>query len=258
MVHCATPLLKLPGHRILLKLEGCNPTGSLRDRAIFPMLKGKSGKLLLTDWGPFALSAAWAAKLLENELEIWLPEHSPKLFLKKLADYPCTVRQFPLPLRELQAKITEAEGTLLDPWNDPEHPMAYCESLAEELWLQSRGDLSAVVCGTDSCACLMGCSTGLKMKNPQIKAVAAPMSVDFCGNHDPLGDWDPEFYVPQLCDILSYCSLQEAQKAKEWLRETYRISCGIIGGGVLHAALKLEKELSGNIAVILPSRWDCY
>lgn len=258
MVHCATPLLTLPGHRILLKLEGCNPTGSLRDRAIFPMLQGKSGKLLLADWGPFALSAAWAAKLMERELEILLPEHSPKHFLKKLEAFPCAVRQLPLPLAELRKQIMETEGVLLDPWNDPEHPMAYCESLAEELWRQSGGDLAAVVCGTDSCACLMGCSTGLKMKNPQIKAVAAPISVDFCGNHDPLGAADPEFYVPQLCDLLSYCSLQQAQKTREWLWETAHIPCGIIGGAALHAALELEKDLPGNIAVILPSRWDCY
>ncbi len=258
MICCATPLLTLPGHRILLKLEGCNPTGSLRDRAIFTMIGKKTGKFLLADWGPFALSAVWAAKLLKKELELWMPEHTPKPFLKKLADYPCTIRQFSLPLAELQKKITKAEGTLLDPWNDPEHPMAYCESLAEEMWQQSDGDLAAVVCGTDSCACLMGCSTGLKIKNPQVKAIAAPISVDFCGNHDPLGEADPEFYVPQLCDLLSYCSLQQAQKAREWLWERTHISCGIIGGAALHAALTLENKLEGNIAVVLPSRWDCY
>ena len=255
-----TPLLNLPGHRILLKMEGCNPTGSLYDRAIFPMLKGKAEqqKLLLADWGPFALSAAWAAKLLERELEIWLPEHAPKRFSMKLEQFPCKVKHFNKPLAELRQIAASEDCEILDPWADPEHPMAYCESLAEELWQQSGGNLSAFVSGTDSCACLMGCSTGLKIKNPGILAVAAPISLEFCGNHDPLGDADPEFYVPQLCDMLSYCSLQGAQKAREWLWETCRIPCGLIGGAALHAALQLEKEISGNIAVILPSRYDCF
>ena len=258
MFYGATPLLKLPEHRIFLKLESCNPTGSLRDRAVFPMMKGRSGKLFLADWGPFALSAAWAAKLLGAELEIWLPEHAPRALTVELASYPCKLRQFAKPLVLLRQELSQTEENILDSWTDPEHPMAYCESLADELWQQTHGDLSAIVCGTDSCACLMGCSIGLKSKNPEILAVGAPISVDFCGNHDPLGNADPEFYVPQLCDALTYCSLQEAQNAREWLLEKTAVHCGSAGGGALHAALALEKEISGNLVVILPSKFDCF
>lgn len=261
-----TPLLPVDG-QLFLKLEGCNPSGSLRDRAVFPMIRAgeqQEKTLLLADWGPFALSAAWASALLKRNLELWLPADTPQEITVQLQRYPLQLHQVKLPLPELQqqirqlAELRSEQYQLLDPSLDPEHPMAYCESLAEEIWLQTNGDLSAIVSGTDSCACLMGCSTGLKQKSPDILAIAAPISQDFYGNSDPLGSTDPEFYVPQLCDLLSYYSLSDAQQAQNDLFQRTGISCGIIGGAAYHAAKSLQKEIDGKIVAILPSRYDCF
>lgn len=261
-----TPLQPL-NDRLYLKLEGCNPTGSLRDRAIFPMIKAgnKPGTiLLLADWGPFALSAAWAAAVLKRKLELWLPDDAPSCFVEQLQQYDLQLHRVKLPLKELQQQIRELAALqperyqLLEPAMDPEHPMAYCESLAEELWQQTGGEIKAVVAGTDSCACLMGCATALKQKDPDILSVAAPISRDFYGNSDPLGEADPEFYVPQLCDLLSYCSLSDAKQAQEQLFRGSGLNCGMIGGAAYCAARELHKEIEGKIAVILPSRYDCF
>ena len=136
--------------------------------------------------------------------------------------------------------------------------MAYCETLAQEIWEQCGGILSAFVSGSDSSACLMGCSTGLKQKDPNILAVAAPISQDFYGNCDPLGSADPEFYVPQLCDLLSYCSLDDAKQAQKELFQRIGLPCGLVGGSAYHAAKALQNEIEGRIVVILPSRYDCF
>ena len=261
-----TPLLSVDG-QLFLKLEGCNPSGSLRDRAVFAMIHAADQQektLLLADWGPFALSAAWAATLWKRKLELWLPDDAPVEFLSQLQRYPLQLHRVKLPLAELQqqichlAELRPEEYQLLDPTLDPEHPMAYCESLAEEIWHQTKGNVSAIVSGTDTCACLMGCSTGLKQKNPDILAIAAPISQDFYGNSDPLGAADPEFYVPQLCDSISYCSYNDAERAQNELFHLAGVPCGIIGGAAYHTAKALQKEIDGQIVVILPSRYDCF
>ncbi len=249
MYLAATPMLAVPDSRILLKLEGCNFSGSIRDRAAFHMIKRTNSdkSLLLRDWGPFALSAAWAAKLMGKKLKLILPEDVPDVFKYLLS-------------HDFSDEITEESCELLEPELDPEHPMAYYEGLSEELWQQGNlyGKLSAVVCGTDTCATLMGCSTGLKIHDPNIMAVGAPISEEFYGNHDPLGAADPEFYVPQLCDMLSYTSMDEARKGKEWLAENMGIACGIVGGAAFVAAKALEKEVDGYIMAVLPSRFECW
>lgn len=248
-----TPLLPLGGSNILLKLEGFQPTGSMKDRIIFPMLQtaDKEKPLLVEDWGPFALSAAWACRSTGRELLCLLPEDGPDCFAEQ-------IRALGVAVVHDKRQIDEAVYQRLDQWMDPEHPMAYCESLAEELWQQTDGNLAAVVCGTETCGCLMGCATGLKMKNPDVLAVGAPIHRDFYGNCDPLGKADPEFYVPQLSDLLSYCSPESACEQQERLFIETGIHCGIIGGAALQAARELEKELFGPIVAILPSRYGCY
>ena len=77
-----TPLLPLDG-QLFLKSEGCNPSGSLRDRAAFSMIATDNNDqrtLLLADWGPFALSAAWIAAKTQRKLELWLPEDISNAF----------------------------------------------------------------------------------------------------------------------------------------------------------------------------------
>ncbi|MBP1580926.1 MAG: PLP-dependent lyase/thiolase [Oscillospiraceae bacterium] len=265
-MYCAsTPLLALPqSERIICKLEGANPSGSLKDRAVFPMIAGEDSRLplLTADWGPFALSTAWAGKLLGRQVHCLLPEDAPAVFVEKIHALGAQIHMERGSLQELRQRAARAEDVqLLDSSCDPEYAMAFCEGLAEELWSQCSGSIAALVCGTESCGCLMGCATGLKMKNPDIWAVAAPLSQDRYGSCDPLGTTDPEFYVPQLCDLLSYCSLQQARQQQKWFREQSGISCGIIGGAALQAAKDLEKELppdKGSIVVILPSCYDCY
>ncbi len=261
-----TPLLPIDG-QLFLKMESCNPSGSLRDRAIFPMIAAEDkpqSTLLLADWGPFALSAAWASVYLKRTLEIWLPDDAVNTFTKQLEQFDLQIHRVRLPLRELREQIRQLaelrpeQYQLLDPVMNPEHPMAYCETIAPEIWEQSNGEISAIVAGTDSCACLMGCATGLKQKNPTILSVAAPISQDFYGNSDPLGASDPEFYIPQLCDLLSYCSLSDARKAQKELFRLTGLSSGLIGGAAYFAAKSLQKETDGKIIVILPSRYDCF
>ncbi len=252
MYIAATPLLKASS-RILLKLEGCNPSGSIRDRAVFSMIKKAPSlekPLLVRDWGPFALSAAWAAKLLQRELTVLLPKDAPTPFRELLQKYPCRISN----TDEYDSEYYQ----ILDPLTDPEHPMAYCEGLAEELWQQCSGRIGAIVCGTDNCATLMGCSTGLKIHDPDILAVGAALNQEFYGSHDPLGPADPEFYIPQLCDRLSYITPEQAQSAQEQLSRNFGIPCGIVGGAAFAAAQALEQEVDGPIVAVLPSRYACW
>lgn len=253
-----TALLDLGGG-LFAKYEGAQPTGSVKDRVVLPMMAQfpKEKELLLADWGAFALSATRAAKLTGRTLHCFLPEDAPAEFAEQLSS--AQVGGSLPELRQRLAKMVEMEPrryALLDPALDPEHPMAYCESLAEELWQQCP-QMSALVCGTETCACLMGCITGLKQKNPEILSVAAPISRNFYGNADPLGQADPEFFVPQLCDRIFYCSMEEAKQAQAWFMEKTGLPCGLVGGAALHGARQLLAEQE-KILALIPSRYGCY
>lgn len=253
-----TALLDLGGG-LFAKYEGEQPTGSVKDRAILSMMAQfpAEKELLLADWGAFALSAVQAAKQTGRKLRCYLPADAPAEFAEQL---PCAEKGSTLgELRQMLADMAAKEPqryALLEPNLDPEHPMAYCEGLAQELWQQCE-DMSAFVCPTASCATLMGTVTGLKQKNPNILAVAAPISEDFYGNADPLGDSDPEFFVPQLCDRIFYCSKEEAQKAQAWFREKTGLPCGLGGGAAIHAGRQLLHEQK-KIVALIPSRYSCY
>ncbi len=252
-----TPLLDLGGG-LYAKYEGVQPTGSVKDRAVLPMMAQfpKEKEFLLADWGAFALAAANAAKIMGRKLHCFLPEDAPGVFTEQLPDAKRggTLSDLRIMVRKMAEK--EPKYALLEPELDPEHPMAYCESLAEELWQQCE-DMTAFVSSVESCAAFMGTVTGLKQKNPNLLAVAAAISQDFYGNADPLGAEDPEFFVPQLCDRIFYCSMEEAEKTRLWFMEKTGLPCGIVGGTALHAARQLLCEQE-KIIVLIPSRYGCY
>jgi len=253
-----TPLLDLGGG-LFAKYEGAQPTGSVKDRAVLPMMKqfSKEREFLLADWGAFALSAVWAAEMTGHKLRCYLPVDAAKEFAELL---PHATVEGTLPeLRQAVKEMAEKEPqrfALLEPTLDPEHPMAYCEDLAEELWRQCN-DITAFVSSVESCAALMGTVTGLKQKNPNILAVATPISQDFYGNADPLGNADPEFFVSQLCDRIFYCSMEDAKKGQLWFTEKTGLPCGICGGAALYGAKQLLGEQE-KIIVLIPSRYSCY
>lgn len=253
-----TPLLDLGGG-LFAKYEGAQPTGTLKDRAVLPMMEQFSmeKELLLDDWGAFALSAMKAAECQGRKLLCYLPADAPQEFTEQLpsAQVCGTLEQLRFMLKEMTAREPQRYA-LLEPELDPEHPMAYCENLAEEL-LRQCADMTAFVSSVESCASFMGTVTGLKQKIPDILAVAAPISQDFYGNADPLGKSDPEFYVPQLCDRIFYCSVAEAKQAKDWFMEKTKLPCGLCGGAALHAAKQLLSEQEKVVALI-PSRYSCY
>lgn len=270
-----TPLLPCPSlsstdHPVLLKLEGQNPTGSLKDRIVLPLLREQdpSGKTVLTaDWGPFALSAAWVCRLLGLPCRCILPVDAPSFVLKKLRVLGAEVqleRGSLSRLRQIAERLAHEDSCcFLDPWSSGENPMAYCDGLAQELWQETSGAadgrIAAVVAPTDTCGCLMGCSTGLKMRDPQIAAVAAaPSGFELFGLTDPTGPQDPYLYVPQLTDQICRCSLAEACAQRDRLWEQEGIACGLAGGAALAAVPKVKTEKEGSIVVILPSRYELY
>ena len=268
-----TPLIPCPSFPfaspVLVKLEGANPTGSLKDRVIRHFLEyyDASGKTVVAaDWGPFALSAAWGCQLYHIPCLCFVPSDIPPCILKLLHQLDAIVEVHNRSLPELRKMVSELSGqnphqyVFLDPWSDGENPMAYMETLAEELWQETNGSLSAIIAPADTCGCLMGCSTGLKIHDPEILAAAAVLEdKDFSyGTSDPEGPADPELYVPQLTDCIFRCPLSEAQSYQELLWQQEGILCGPSGGAALWAAGHIKTEKEGSIAVILPSRFSFY
>ena len=257
-----TPLLHYKDN-IFLKLESFNPTGSVTDRAAAKMIsKAEKNKTFVTaDWGAFSLSCACVCKSMGRDLECFLPEDTEEVFTKQIKALDCKIHFCEENPRKNALEYMMENGEkcyFLDHTTDPEAPMSYCETLAEEIWTQTDGKVSAIVSGTETCACLMGTATGLKMKNPSIFSVAGVIDKDFYGNCDPLGNSDPEFYIPQISDFLIYSPLENACAKQEKLFAERGIECGIIGAASVLAAESLRSDISGEIVVIIPSRYKTF
>lgn len=137
--------------------------------------------------------------------------------------------------------------------------MAYAEGMAQELWEETNGEITAIISPVETCGCLMGCSTGLKIHNPLIRAVGAFVEdVPLYGMIDPHGKEDPDLFVPQITDQILSCTVSQAKTQQEKLWADEGILCGIAGGAALHAASKIECENEENIVVILPSSYYFY
>lgn len=258
MIHSPTPLLPLPGSggHFLLKLENCLPSGSWGDRAIFPLMNGaRPGQiLLLADWGPLARSALWAAAQEERRLLLFLPEKLPAPYvsltrLPQAQTYP-SLAEAQAAARRLAQEAPE-RYFLLEPELDPEHPMAYCETLAPELWQQTGGTIGALVGVCHSGGALFGCSLGLKRLDPRIQTVAAVLEGGCLGSRDPRSG-ELEFYAEPLCDQVAFCD-REAARRQEAALHSLGLPCGLLGGCGLAAARSLEK-LPGPVVVLIPDR----
>lgn len=267
------------GVRLLAKLEGDNPAGSVKDRPALAMVLGamdrgelkRGDKLVEATSGNTGIALAMVASRLGLRLRLVMPDDATVERVKLMRAYGAEVQLTPAVRtieysRELAVGLVDEQGyVLLDQFANPDNYLAHERTTGPEIWRDTAGEVSHFVSAMGTTGTIMGVSRFLKSRNPKIQIVGTQPAA---GSQIPgIRRWSPEFvpaiYDPERVDRLLEVTRADATLAARRLATTEGILAGMSGGGALAAALRVVDELgvagaSGTVVFIVPDRGERY
>ncbi|MES9850251.1 MAG: cysteine synthase CysM [Candidatus Thiodiazotropha sp. LLP2] len=276
-----TPLVRLQrlvtdsSNTVLVKLEGNNPAGSVKDRPALSMIRLaeergsiKPGDTLIeATSGNTGIALAMAAAIKGYRMILVMPEH---MSLERRAVMKAYGAELILTPKEgsMEAAIDKAreleaagKGVILDQFSNQDNPQAHISGTGPEIWRDTEGKVTHFVSAMGTTGTIMGTSSYLKSKNPQIEIVGVqPME----GASIPgIRRW-PEAYLPKIYDAsrvdrIIDISQQSAEQTTRDLAAREGIFAGISSGGAVAAALELSASVEDAVIVaIICDRGDRY
>ncbi|CAG0958628.1 cysteine synthase B [Methylophilaceae bacterium] len=276
-----TPLVKLqriPGktsNTILLKLEGNNPAGSVKDRPALSMIKRAEERgeirpgdtLIEATSGNTGIALAMAAAMRGYKMVLVMPENQSierRQTMKAFgAELVLTPKDGSMELaRDVALKMqAEGEGIVLDQFGNMDNPQAHYEGTGPEIWRDTGGKVTHFISSMGTTGTIMGTSRYLKEQNPDIQVIGVQPEE---GAQIPgIRKW-PEEYLPKIydrsrVDQLLYVSQADAEKMTRRLASEEGIFAGISSGGALCTALQVSRQVENAVIVsIVCDRGDRY
>ena len=276
-----TPLVrlkKLPGDTsniVLVKLEGNNPAGSVKDRPALSMIKRAEARgeikpgdtLIEATSGNTGIALAMAAAIKGYRMILIMPEHLSIERRQSMRAYGAELVLVSKAAgmegaRDLAEQMQrEGRGKILDQFSNPDNPIAHYEGTGPEIWRDTEGRITHFVSSMGTTGTIMGCSRYLKEQRAAIQIVGVQPEE---GAQIPgIRKWPAE-YVPSICDYsmvdrMIYVSQAAAEDTTRRLASDEGIFAGISSGGALYAALQLSKEVENAVIVsIVCDRGDRY
>lgn len=268
-------LVKNKNVKLLLKLEGNNPGGSLKDRAAYNMIASavqrgdikKGDKLIEATSGNTGIALAMIAQLFNIEIELVLPENSTKERTQIMLAFGAKVILTPassgiIGSRDyVDKKMEEGGYIMLNQFANEDNWKAHYKTTGPEIWNDTKGTVTHFVSAMGTTGTIIGTSTYLKEKNPAIQIIGAQPSD---GSQIPgIRKW-PQEYLPKIfdaskVDTIMEVSEQEAREMTKRLAKEEGIFAGMSSGGSVATALKIAEKLdSGVIVAIICDRGDRY
>jgi cysteine synthase len=262
-----TPLVELsrlspPGRTIVAKLEGQNPTGSIKDRVALAMVDAAElepgQELLEPTSGNTGISLALVAKLRGFELTCVMPANATPERRLLLELYGATIVDSPAELgsngavrmaQEIAGK--ESRYRMLFQYANEANPRAHYEGTGAEI-VRDLDRVDALVAGLGTGGTLMGTGARLREAFPDVVVAAAePLPGDPVMGLRSLDDG----YVPPILDIAQLdrkllVSNGEAATAARALLDREGIFAGVSSGAVVHVARRIAEELPEGAVVV--------
>lgn len=283
-----TPVLKInhfdikPGVSLFAKLELMNPSGSVKDRTGYYMVRDAEKRGVLKPGGTIVegtagntgLGIAFAALNKGYRVIFVVPtkfsEEKQTLMRALGAEIVNTPREKGMlgSVAKAEELLKEIPGAvLLGQFTNPANPQAHYETTGPEIWRDLDGQIDYVVAGAGSGGTYSGVLRYLKEHNPKIVGVLAdPVGSTMGGGEH--GDYDIEgigndFIADtmdmSLVDKVIKINDAEAFNATRQLAKREGVFAGSSSGAALAASLKLAAEIpTGNIVTIFPDRGDRY
>ena len=276
-----TPLVRLkrlPGvtsNALLVKLEGNNPAGSVKDRPALAMIMGAEarGEILPGDTlieatsGNTGIALAMASAMRGYRMVLVMPEHMSVERRQIMRAFGAEIMLTPK-AGGMEAAIDlarrlrdEGRGFILDQFSNPDNPRAHYQGTGPEIWRDTQGRITHFVSSMGTTGTIMGCSRYLKEQDTAVQIVGVQPTA---GSQIPgIRKWPAE-YVPNICDFSRVDRIIEVDQgeAEEMVRRLAReegIFAGISSGGALAAALRVSAEVENAVIVsIVCDRGDRY
>jgi cysteine synthase B len=276
-----TPLVRLqrlPGqtsNMLLVKLEGNNPAGSVKDRPAYNMiyqaqLRGeiKPGDTLIeATSGNTGIALAMVAAMLGYRMILIMPDNMTEERRAAMKAYGAELilvsrEQSMEGARDLAQQMqAQGEGKVLDQFNNIDNPGAHYTGTGPEIWRDTQGKVTHFVSSMGTTGTIMGVSQYLKEKNAAVQIVGVQPEE---GSSIPgIRRW-PEAYLPGIFDAAGVdrtldINQQLAEQTSRDLAAKEGIFCGMSSGGAVAAALQLSQELENAVIVsIICDRGDRY
>jgi len=280
-----TPLVqlkRLPGEDnarrnnvILVKLEGNNPAGSVKDRPALSMIlraeaRGeiKPGDTLIeATSGNTGIALAMAAAMRGYRMVLIMPENQSIERRQTMKAFGAELILTPKAggmesARDLAEEMVRAgRGRVLDQFANADNPQAHFEGTGPEIWRDTEGRITHFVSSMGTTGTIMGCSRFFKQQNPAIRIIGCQPEE---GSQIPgIRKW-PQAYLPKIFDVslvdqVEYVSQAEAESMARRLACEEGIFAGISSGGGVHVALRIAATVENAVIVsIICDRGDRY
>ena len=276
-----TPLVRLqrlPGessNTILVKLEGNNPAGSVKDRPAVSMIKHaemrgeiKPGDSLIeATSGNTGIALAMAAAIKGYKMTLIMPDNMSAERIASMKAYGAEIILTPAAgsmegaidlARKMEA---EGKGRILDQFSNPDNPLAHYEGTGPEIWRDTNEKITHFVSAMGTTGTIMGVSRFLKEKNPDIQIIGVQPEgkSKIPGIRRWPQEYMPKIYSPDNIDRIIDVDQSSAEITTRELAAKEGVFCGVSSGGAISAALRLSKELENAIIVaIICDRGDRY
>ena len=276
-----TPLVRLqrmlvnPNSVVLAKLEGNNPAGSVKDRPAMSMIREAEARGLIKPGdtiieatsGNTGIALAMAAAIRGYRLILIMPSHMSSERKLSMAAYGAELIEVTQSegmegARDLAAQMAAAgEGIVLDQFANPDNPLGHVSSTGPEIWEQTHGEVTHFVSSMGTTGTIMGVSSFLKAKNPEIQIVGLqPIE----GSQIPgIRRW-PEAYRPKIFDASAVDRVVDVSQstAEETMRRMAReegIFAGVSSGASIATAIEIaESQDNVTVVAIVCDRGDRY
>jgi len=276
-----TPLVqlqRLPGetsNTLLVKLEGNNPAGSVKDRPALSMIRRAEERgeispgdtLIEATSGNTGIALAMAAAIRGFRMVLIMPEN---LSIERRASMRAYGAELILVTREegmegardLALRMQrEGKGRVLNQFSNPDNPRAHYESTGPEIWRDTAGRVTHFISAMGTTGTIMGTARYLREQRPppQIIGVQPAEGASIPGIRRWPVAYIPEIFDASLVDREMDVTQAEAEEMTRRLAAEEGIFCGISSGGAVAAALRLSREVENAVIVaIICDRGDRY
>ena len=276
-----TPLVRLQrivgetSNTVLLKLEGNNPAGSVKDRPAISMIQRAEARgdirpgdtLIEATSGNTGIALAMAAAIKGYRMILVMPSHMSEERKASMVAYGAELVMVAQSdgmegARDLAEQMqADGKGIVLDQFANQDNPVSHYEGTGPEIYDQTNGEITHFVSSMGTTGTIMGCSRYFKEVNPDIQTYGLqPVE----GSQIPgIRRW-PEAYLPKIFDDknIDYIIDMEQSLAEDTMRRLASeegVFCGVSSGGAVAGALQVSDRVeNATIVAIVCDRGDRY